>query len=115
MRKELTIDGKTITMVANAATPIRFKGIFHEDLLRLLDDAQNDPASAVETIARLGFVMLKQAEGADMKAVTEDQYIEWLEQFEPETFMDIQTLVEILGVYNKQALAEVKPKKKSQK
>lgn len=114
MRKEVNIGGTMVTLEANAATPWRFKNVFHEDLLRLLNQTVDDEMLAVDTISRLAYVMMMQAEG-DTKNATEDKFIAWLEGFEPETFMDTDTLFGILGVYNSQAIKSVEAKKKPRK
>lgn len=97
MYKKLEIDGKEIELVANAATPFRFKQIFKKDLLSILgneDKAQNE---GVEAVTELAFVMAKQAEKADMNKLNYDMFIDWLEDFGPMAFVD--SAENILAVY----------------
>lgn len=97
MYKKLEIDGKEIELVANAATPFRFKQIFKKDLLSILgneDKAQNE---GVEAVTELAFIMAKQAEKADMNKLNYDMFIDWLEDFGPMAFVD--SAENILAVY----------------
>lgn len=97
MYKKLEIDGKEIELVANAATPFRFKQIFKKDLLSILgneDKAQNE---GVEAVTELAFVMAKQAEKTDMNKLNYDMFIDWLEDFGPMAFVD--SAENILAVY----------------
>lgn len=114
MRKEVMIGDKKVELLANAATPYRFRSIFHRDLLTLLSETQASPLSSVDIITQLAFTMMKQAEGADMTKIKEDDFIAWLEGIESDVFWDQNVLVEILSVYNKNAVVSVKAKKKTQ-
>lgn len=108
MRKTLTIGEKEIVLASNAATAILYKQTFHEDLLKTvtnLSTASGDVLDAVEKIQRLAFIMSKQAEGkpfsALSKELTEDSFIEWLCGFEESDFQEPKTLLEIIGIWNK--------------
>lgn len=115
MRKDVEIGGKTVTLEANAATPYRYRMLFHKDLLTLLSGARADDPRTIDIMAELAFVMAKQAEKADMSALTEPEYLTWLEGFEPEAFLSEQAVLDILGVYNKNAVATSTAKKKAKK
>ena len=41
MYKKVTIDGKELEFTANAATPYRYKQVFHRDLLKILGNEAN--------------------------------------------------------------------------
>jgi hypothetical protein len=115
MRKEITLDGAQVTLEANAATPLRYKKVFPgKDLLRDLDSTETDPTSAVETIARLAFIMMRQADGS-ITTASEDDFIEWMESLSPETFIGQDALIDVLSVYNKQAAKSIQAKKKARK
>ena len=87
MFKKVKIGGITVPMLANGATPIRYKHIFHKDIIAEFQEAQNDYSKATTSMPELAFVMAKQAEAKDGKVdlnlIDEDMYVEWLEQFDP--------------------------------
>lgn len=108
MRKTITIGTREVDLASNAATAILYKQTFHEDLLKTvtnLSTASSDMLDAVEKIQRLAFIMSKQAEGkpfsALSKELTEDSFIEWLCGFEESDFQAPETLLGIIGVWNK--------------
>lgn len=100
MVKTITIDGREVKLAANAATPFRFRQMFKKDLLQILGNEEKAEAEGVETISELAFIMAKQAEGADISKMTENDFIAWLEEFGPMAF--IEAAEEILGIYTEQ-------------
>lgn len=115
MRKDIELGDKTVTLEANAATPYRYRMLFHKDLLTLLSGARADDPRTIDIMAELAFVMAKQAEKADMSALTETMYLEWLEQFEPEAFISEKAALDIIGTYNRNAIPSSTAKKKAKK
>ena len=97
MFKSLAIDGKEIELAANAATPFRFKQVFHKDLFAILGNEEKAESEGVEAVTQLAFIMAKQAEKADMNKLNEDSFIEWLEDFGPMAF--VESAENILNVY----------------
>lgn len=97
MVKTIKIDDKEIKLTANAATPFRFRQMFKKDLFQILGNEEKAEAEGVETISELAFIMAKQAEGADMSKLAEDEFYTWLEGFGPMAF--IENAEEILGIY----------------
>ena len=87
---------RTVPMVANAATLIRYKQLFHSDLLSGMINAEGN--FDVDVVSKLAFVMAKQAAKADMKALNMDQYIDWLEDFDSMAF--IENINEIVSIYS---------------
>ena len=87
---------RTVPMVANAATLIRYKQLFHSDLLSGMINSEGN--FDVDVVSKLAFVMAKQAAKADMKALNMDQFIEWLEDFDSMAF--IENINEIVGIYS---------------
>ena len=87
---------RTVPMVANAATLIRYKQLFHSDLLSGMINAEGN--FDVDVVSKLAFVMAKQAAKADMKALNMDQFIDWLEDFDSMAF--IENINEIVGIYS---------------
>ena len=96
MFKTLNIDGKEVDFSANAATPFRYRQIFHKDLLSILgnEKAQNE---GVEAVTELAFIMAKQAEKADMGKLNEEVFFEWLEGFGSMAF--VNNAEDILNIY----------------
>ena len=62
MFKTLNIDGREVDFSANAATPFRYRQIFHKDLLSILGNEEKAQNEGVEAVTELAFVMAKQAE-----------------------------------------------------
>lgn len=81
MYKVIKIGGKDVEMVANAATPIRYRQIFHKDLLAIITGSKK--MNLGDFCTEIAFIMAKQAEKADMNKLNEESYIEWLEGFNP--------------------------------
>ena len=97
MFKKITIDGTELELAANAATPFRFKQVFHKDLFSVLGNEQKAETEGVEAVTQLAFIMAKQAEKADMGKLTESEFIEWLEGFGPMAF--VSGAEQILNAY----------------
>lgn len=105
------IGGKGVEMVANAASPYRFKQIFREDFLKRAIETNGDETASVDLFVKMGFIMAKQAEKADFDKLNEDSFFEWLEGFEPS---DVQIAAgEIANIYAGNAETKATPKKKA--
>lgn len=92
--------GETETgFLANASTPFRFKNVFNIDLIAVL--AKGDEG-AVDDYERLAFIMAKQAEKADLSTLTDEDFYQWLEQYEFDDL--IEAIPAVVGLYmrNKQ-------------
>jgi hypothetical protein len=76
----------TIPMLANAATPIRFKMLFQNDLLTGI--IGKDGNFDIDVVSKLAFLMAKQAAKVDMTTLNMDQYVAWLEDFDSMAFID---------------------------
>ena len=107
MFKTMEIGGKELELVANAATPFRFKQVFHKDLFSVLGNEERATEEGVETITQLAYIMTKQAEKADMNKLSEDGFIQWLEDFPPMAFVD--SAEEILNAYMDQTEGTATP------
>ena len=90
MYKEIKIGNITVPLLANGATPLRYKLIFGKDLMSEFQGASENAARAMDSLPELTFIMAKAAEAkdgkADMNLLNQQMYLEWLEQFGP---MDI--------------------------
>lgn len=109
MLKDVNIGGKIVPLLANGATPVRYRQLFHKDLISRMNDSQN--ADDISDMAsELCFIMSKAAENADMNALTLEMYYDWLEQFE--TLDLINASEDIFSTYVGQNLTTSSPKKK---
>ena len=97
MFKTLNIDGMDIEFSANAATPFRYRQIFHKDLLSILGNEEKAQNEGVEAVTELAFIMAKQAEKADMGKLNEEMFFEWLEGFGSMAF--VNNAEDILNIY----------------
>ena len=97
MFKTLNIDGKEVEFSANAATPFRYRQIFHKDLLSILGNEEKAQNEGVEAVTELAFIMAKQAEKADMGKLNEEVFFEWLEGFGSMAF--VNNAEDILNIY----------------
>ena len=114
MTKSITLEGgKEIKLAANAATPFRFKQLFGSDLLRMFQQStksEDDQMVLADVVSQLAYIMNKQAEGANMNAISMDDFFSWLEGFEA---MDFVTAGEqIMNVYLSSTVTSVEAKKK---
>ena len=109
MFKEIKIGDKNVSLLANGATPIRYRQLFHKDIITKMNDGTNAD-DAVEMASELAFIMSKSAEKADMNTLNLDEYYEWLEQFE--TFDIVTASEEIFSVYVGQETTTTTAKKK---
>ena len=97
MFKEVVIDGREVGLVANAATPFRYRQVFQKDLLQILGNEEKADTEGVSAITELAFIMAKQAEKADMSKLNFDMFLTWLEDFSAMAF--IEAAEDILSVY----------------
>lgn len=104
MKKIVAIGENQVALESNAATGLRYKQVFRADLLKdlgKLDGKEDiDQLDAINYIAQLTYIMNMQSQG-QAKAANEDNYVEWLEQFEEQDFQNEDTSMEILGVWNR--------------
>ena len=98
MRRTVMIGNIPVEMVGNAATPIRFKHLFGEDLIRHMNSDEDD-AERTEVLMRLAFLMAMQAEkvGGELQKLKESDFIAWLERFEYPAL--VNATVDALALY----------------
>lgn len=107
--KSPTGEKRTVPMMANAATLIRYKQLFHSDLLTGIVNAEGN--FDVDVVSKLAFVMAKQAAKVDLNAQNMDTYIEWLEDFDSMAF--IENINEIVEIYSNSKGNSSKQKKRT--
>ena len=101
MYKKIKIGDKEVPMMSMASTDIYYKNTFNEDPLKAA--SQNmDAADAMYMAMKVGFIMNRQTELSrkDMLKLNEEAYLEWLDQFPREDYVELDTLSEIMDVYN---------------
>lgn len=113
MFEKIKVGTHELELAANAATPIRYASVFHEDPMKIFNEIQKtDDAegSASGLIMRLCFIMAKQAERKDLSRVSEEDYLAWLEDFEVMDFVNAAN--DIMAVYlgNKTMFSDSKKK-----
>lgn len=112
MYGEIKIGDKTVPMLAMASTDVYYKRIFHEDPLVIQASKSNDIALQLDMTMKLGFVMAKFFElktPQKMRELTEDHYIEWLDQFGREEYYE--AIEDIRKVYEGQQIGTSEAKK----
>ena len=114
MFKKIEVGGITVPMLANGATPIRYKHVFHKDIITEFQQAQEDYSKVVNSIPELAFIMAMQAMAQDggvaLNLLNEDAYLEWVEQFGA---MDLPIAAEqIINLYLGNNATSSEPKKK---
>ena len=112
MYREIKVGEKSIPMLANGATPIRYRMTFGKDIISEFEQGQKDSGKASSSISELAFIMAKAAEAMNdkkpMAALNQTNFVEWLEQFEP---LDLTLASEdIIDLYmgNEKTLSEAK-------
>lgn len=113
MKTIVKVGGDEITLIANAATPFRFKQVFNTDLLTVFQkstQSEEDNMILSEVVTQLAYIMSKQAEKADMNQLSLDDFYAWLEDYEALDFVNVGQ--EIINAYVASTIASSTPKKK---
>lgn len=111
MKKIITMEGRTLELCANAATPLRFKMTFNQDLLTTLGEVKTteDTLPDVgEIVAKLAYIMNKQNEGTAVDASFDD-FLLWLEGFDDPMAFTLNAS-EIISFYMSNVKTSSKPK-----
>lgn len=103
---------RTVGLKAHAGIPIRYRNIFHKDLMRDITkyfaDGDDALGGILDMVSQLAFVMAMSAEGKDMSILTAEDFITWVEQFSSDTFTEKSG--EIISIYFGSAESDSKPK-----
>lgn len=100
------IGDKEVEMTGNAATPYRFKQVFHEDYLKKVTGKEE--AEPADFFAKLGFIMAMQAEKKDMSKLNEESFFRWLEAFEPSDVFSAADAIADLYAQNEETASDPK-------
>ena len=109
MTADVKLGEKLVKLCGNAATAVRYKQVFRNDLLMSFKGMSAEDFD-VDVVKQLAFIMLKQSENADFKQVTFDDYIEWLEQYEETDILN--AAADIIGCWLQNTKTLTKAKKK---
>lgn len=110
MHRVIKIGNKDIPMTANAATPIRYRQLFHKNLLPYFMGEKSDE-DAAEMVGELAYIMASSAAGSDMNKLSFDGYLEWLEGFNPLDFVAHETVTAIVDLYQSNETTQTESKK----
>ena len=107
---------KDVRLMQTARTAIYYEQVFKEDLLQymMVDAFKSNDLEALRYAQKLCYIMINQAEGADMRSLTVDSYLEWLDTVSQ---MDlIRNCFNIIAVYKEdmETLSESKKKEDEQ-
>lgn len=86
------IGDRDVPMQANAASPIRYKQVFHKNIMPLFTEELPE-AEAQEMLMELAYVM------ASAPPLSYDGYIAWLEQFDALDFFTAPVIEGIRDIY----------------
>jgi hypothetical protein len=104
---------KSFPFLATGTTAYRFKQVFHQDLMILLNKMENseDDQTDMTVGDKLAFIMNAQAEKRDMNQLNESAFLEWADQFDgAELFLHMQ---EFVTLYLGSRRTSSKPKKEA--
>ena len=109
------VDGteKTFPFLATGTTAFRYKQVFHQDLMILLNKMENDQDDQTDMTVgeKLAFIMNAQAEKKQMNKLNVDAFLTWADQFDgAELFLHMQ---EFVTLYLGNRKTSSKPKKEA--
>ena len=115
MQTTVKIGEVEVSMRSTAATAIRYRNVFHTDIMKELMEINPEKidATVIEKIQQLGFIMAKTAEGANMTQLSADDYMDWLDKFDSLAMM--QAAKDIINVYVGGKVSESELKKRVKK
>ena len=113
MNKVITVGEKEVNLLANAATPIRYKMVFGEDVMVAFNQITNekrDSGEILDIVSQLAYIMNAQAimNRDELKKLNRETFIEWLEDFGAMDFVNASE--EIINTYLEQSGTESKSK-----
>ncbi len=115
MNRTINIGDIPVPMTSTAVVDYAYKAIFHEDPVKLqMEELANDISKAVDFFVRMGYVMAMNASMPfrEMKNLSEDDFIEWLGQFDRAAVYD--AFEDIRAVYEGQDIQSSVEKKRAE-
>lgn len=116
--KLITVQGteKEVSFLSTGTTAIRYKQIFHKDLMpsitKLLRDEELNPDADLIVSQELAFVMNKQAEGRNMNTVTYEEYLTWIDEYDSASLF--QNIADFIKIYTGSKGSTSEPKKEEE-
>ena len=89
---------KPFSFLATGTTAYRFKQVFHQDLMILLNKMENNDDDQTDMTVgdKLAFIMNSQAEKVDMNTLNVDAFLVWADQFDgAELFLHMQEFISL--------------------
>lgn len=106
----INIGGKDVAMNANAATPIRYRQVFGENILPYFMGKASEE-DAAEMVGRLAYIMARSADGSNMSTINQEDYVSWLEGFGAMDFLNEHVASAIMEIYQKNGESHTELKK----
>lgn len=111
MYREINIGEKSVLMKATAATALRYRHVFGQDLLTEMQKVGEDGGLGMSALQQLAFIMASAADPkVDMRKLNDEEYIDWLDNFEPLDFAAAAEDIIDLYIANTKGLSEIKKK-----
>jgi len=111
MYREIKVGELSIPMKATAATALRYRHVFGQDLMTEFQKVEGDSGLGVSALQQLAFIMACSADPEkDMNKLNEEAYIDWLDKFEPLDLAEAADSIIDLYIGNTKSLSEDKKK-----
>lgn len=110
MYREITIGDKSVPMLSLASVDVYYKRVFRVDPLSIMT-GETDNGQKTGIAFGMGFIMAKMAELKDrkkMQALSHDDYLDWIEQFEYGDY--VAAAADIIALYYGQKSPSVQEK-----
>lgn len=111
MYRVVTIGDKEVPMLALASVDVYYKRLFREDPLSTMTRKEAEDGDKTRIAFGMGFIMAKYAEAQDRKkmmSLTNDEYLDWLDQFDYGDFLE--AVPDILSLYYGQKIPKATEK-----
>ena len=117
MFANVKIGEKNVPMLAMASSNVYYKRIFGVDPIRQQTDKDMTTGEQLEFAMQMGYVLAMAAEAKGdrkkMLSLNEDTYLEWLDQFENNEYVDPDVLLAVINLYNGRPIDSVEKKAES--
>ena len=104
MFANVKIGDRNVPMLAMASSNIYYKRIFGVDPIRLQTDKDLTVGDNLEFAMQMGYVLAMAAEAQGdrkkMLSLNEETYLEWLDQFDNDDYLNPDVLGNVVAVYN---------------
>lgn len=73
---------KPFRFLATGATAYRYRQVFHQDLMVMLNNMESTDKADTSVGDKLAYIMNMQAEKKDMNTLSNDSFMDWCDQFD---------------------------------